>query len=139
MIVRGHEDTMLSAIKCVKDVDAGPVYLKRPLSLAGSAEEILQRASALIEKMIVEIVECRPTPVPQQGEVVEFKRRRPKDGDLAAAVELRQVYDYIRMLDDDGYQPAFLKTELLHLEFSEAHLGEDFVEAKVQVRRRLNE
>ena len=139
LIVRGHEETMLSAIRCIRDIDAGPVYLKRPLSLAGSAEEILQRASALIEKMIVEIVKCRPTPVPQQGEVVEFKRRQPKDGDLAATVQLRQIYDYIRMLDADGYPPAFLKTEHLHLEFSEAHLSEVFVEAKVRVRRRLNE
>ena len=139
LIVRGHQKTMLSALKCEKDLDAGPVYLKRPLSLSGTAEEILRRASALMEEMIVEIVERRPVPVPQQGEVVEFKRRQPRDGDLTATVELRQVYDYIRMLDADGYPPAFLKTEHLHLEFSEAHLGEDFVEAKVRVRRRLNE
>ena len=135
LIVRGHQETMLSALKCVKDFDAGPVYLKRSLSLAGTAEEILHRASTLMELMIVEIVEKRPIPILQQGDVVEFKRRQPKDGDLAPLRELRQVYDYVRMLDADGYPPAFLKTEYLYLEFSDAHLGEEVVEAKVRIRK----
>lgn len=139
LIVRGHHETMMSALKCVKDFDAGPVYLKRPLSLAGTAEEILQQASVLIEKMIVEIVERRPIPVPQQGDVVEFKRRQPKDGDLAPLLELSQVYDYIRMLDAEGYPPAFFKTEHLNFEFSDARLGEEFVEAKVRIRKNPNE
>src|SRR5438876_4995655 len=29
------------------EIDAGPVYLKRPLSLAGSAQEIFERAAEL--------------------------------------------------------------------------------------------
>ena len=36
LIVRGHERTMISAIRCVEEMDAGPVYLKRELSLHGS-------------------------------------------------------------------------------------------------------
>jgi len=138
LIVRGHQETMMSALKCVKDLDAGPVYLKRPLSLEGTAEEILQRASALMERMIVEILETRPVPAPQQGEVVEFRRRQPNDGDLAPLVELREVYDYIRMLDAAGYPPAFVKTDHLHFEFCDAHMGEGFVEAKVRIRGKPN-
>ena len=38
LIVRGHKETMLSAIKCVAELDAGPVYCKVPLSLEGTAE-----------------------------------------------------------------------------------------------------
>lgn len=139
LIVRGHRETMLSALRCEKSLDAGPVYLKRPLALAGTAEEILQRASALMEEMIVEVVERRPAPVPQQGEVVVFKRRRPRDGDLAPAADLRQVYDYVRMLDADGYPPAFVETKHLHLEFSEACLGDDAVIAKVRIRKKLDD
>jgi methionyl-tRNA formyltransferase len=127
---------MLSALKCVEDWDAGPVYLKRPLSLAGTAEEILQRASTLIEAMIVDIVATRPTPVLQQGDIVEFTRRRPIDSDLAPLVELRQVYDYIRMLDADGYPPAFLETQHLHLDFSEALFTNEFIEARVRIRKK---
>jgi methionyl-tRNA formyltransferase len=135
LIIRGHRTTKLTALKCVSGLDAGPVYLKYPLSLEGTAEEILRRASALIEEMIVEIVENRPIPVPQQGEVVEFKRRRPADGNMASLEKLEQVFDFIRMLDADGYPPAFLKTVHLRLEFNEARLGEGFVEAKVRISK----
>lgn len=139
LIARGHQDTMLSALKCTKELDAGPVYLKRPLSLAGTAEEILQRASALTQKMIVDIVEQQPVPLPQKGDVVEFKRRRPEDGDIAPLGEFRQIYDYIRMLDAQGYPPAFLKTQHFHFEFSDAQLNDEFIEAKVRIRRPSND
>ena len=139
LIVRGHRATKLTALKCISELDAGPVYLKRLLSLAGTAEEILRRASALMEEMIVEIVESRPIPVPQQGEVVEFKRRRPEDGNMASLEKLEQVFDFIRMLDAEGYPLAFLKTVHLRLEFSEARLGEEFVEAKVRIKKEIND
>lgn len=136
LIIRGHEETILSAIKCVNDVDAGPAYGKRPLSLAGTAEEILRRAAESIEGMIVDIVEQHPTPVPQQGSIVEFKRRQPTDGDLSPLGELRQVNDFIRMLDADGYPPAFVDTEHLRLEFSDARLDDSFIEARVRIRKK---
>jgi methionyl-tRNA formyltransferase len=138
LIAGGNSATMLSAFKCVKELDAGPLYLKRPLSLAGTAEKILQEAAYLTEKMIVEIVEKRPLLQPQKGEVVEFKRRRPEDGNLSALTELRQVYDHIRMLDAAGYPPAFLKAGALHFEFTGAQLGEEFIEARVRIRREPN-
>ena len=41
LIVRGIYQTQLSAFKIIEELDAGPVYLKRPLDLSsGSAEEI---------------------------------------------------------------------------------------------------
>lgn len=139
LITRGHEDTMISAVRCVGAIDAGPVYLKRPLSLAGTAEEILQRASDLMETMIVEITDLRPTPILQRGDVVVFKRRSPADGNIAGLAELPQVYDYIRMLDAEGYPPAFVNVGQLHLEFSGARVGEEFVEANVRITKRAGD
>lgn len=137
LIVRGHKETKLTALRCVSELDAGPVYLKRPLSLAGTAEEILHRASLLMEEMIVEIVESRPTPTQQRGEVAYFKRRQPADGDLVPLETLEQIYDFIRMLDAKGYPPAFISIGHLNLEFSEASLQKEFVEAKVRIRREI--
>jgi methionyl-tRNA formyltransferase len=139
LILRGHRETTISAFVCEEHVDAGAVYLKRPLSLAGTAEEILLRASAVIENMIVEIVERRPTPVPQLGAVVAFRRRIPDEGDLAPLRELGQVYDYIRMLDGEGYPRAFVRTSHLHLEFSDARCEGEFIEARVRIRKRPND
>lgn len=138
LIVRGHKETQLSALKCVAELDAGPVYQKQPLSLAGTAEEIFARAAVLMEQMIVDIVTLRPEPQPQTGTVVEFKRRRPEDGDLSKLDDPERVYDFIRMLDGEGYPSAFLQCGGLRLEFSAASLhreaAELFVEAKVTIR-----
>ena len=139
LIVRGHKETQLSALRCVKELDAGPIYAKRALGLEGTAEEILRRASSLIQEMIVWIVKNEPEPVDQSGEVVEFKRRCPKDGDMAKLMNLEKAYDYIRMLDADGYPNAFINTPHLVFEFSRAELKSECVEARVRIKRRDND
>jgi methionyl-tRNA formyltransferase len=40
LIVRGITRTKLTALRCVKEMDAGPVYMKRELGLEGRAERI---------------------------------------------------------------------------------------------------
>ena len=84
LIVRGHQETKLSAIRCVKELDAGPIYLREKLSLNGSAEEIFIRASRLIESMIVKILSEQPIPIDQdqKGEVTAFKRRTPEQSEM---------------------------------------------------------
>jgi methionyl-tRNA formyltransferase len=136
LIVRGKKSTTLTALKCVSELDAGPVYLRRPLSLFGTAEEILLRASDLIAQMIVEFMQTQPMPVEQQGDVVEFKRRQPKDGNISDLESLKQIYDYIRMLDAEGYPHAFLDTVHTRIEFMNAQLNDEFIEAKVLIRRK---
>ena len=58
LVERGHKETKISALRCIAELDAGPVYLKRPLSLEGTAFEILLRAADIIESMIEEILDC---------------------------------------------------------------------------------
>ncbi len=133
LIVRGHKHTMMSAFRCSAVMDAGPIYLKQSLSLEGTADDIFRRADHLIEDMIVSIIETRPEPVVQQGEVVEFQRRKPEDGGIAGLKSLDQAFDYIRMLDAEGYPPAFIETEHLHLAFSQARRHGDELSASVRI------
>lgn len=133
LIVRGFESTQLSALQCVAELDAGPIFMKRPLSLAGSAEEILRRAAAETGRMILEIARNNPTPKPQEGDVVEFRRRTPADGNLAGIEDLKTVYNYIRMLDAEGYPRAFLKLGNLQFEFSGASLEGGAIHARVRI------
>jgi methionyl-tRNA formyltransferase len=120
LITRGIYETQVSALKCVKEVDAGPIYLKRPLSLHGTAEEIYLRASEIVEKMIVEIIKTNPQPIAQVGEPTFFKRRKPEQGNLLDAKSLDQAFDLIRMLDADGYPNAFVNAGSLRLDFTRA-------------------
>ncbi len=125
LIIRGLEQTKISAIRVEKGIDTGDVYLKKELSLAGSAKEIFLRASAVIEEMIFEIIEQDLKPLPQKGEVTVFIRRKPEEGNIGILTEMKQVYDYIRMLDCEGYPNAFLETEQLRFEFENATLQND--------------
>ena len=139
LVRRGIDHTQLSALRCEDGLDEGPIYLKRPLSLLGSAEEILLRAAALIAEMIVEIVREAPPPQPQRGEPVLFTRLRREDGDLARARSLTELFDMVRMLDGDGYPPAFIEVGPFRLEFSRASLKPDAMIADVVFRRREDE
>jgi methionyl-tRNA formyltransferase len=136
LIVRGIRDTKVTALRCVAEMDAGDVYMKSPLSLDGTAEEILRRAGDITGEMIKCILRDNPIPLPQSGEVTTFRRRTPEEGNIADLMDLERVYDYIRMLDADGYPRAFMETDDLLLEFDSARLRPDFVEATVRIMRR---
>ena len=136
LILRGRKTTVISAIRCVEDFDAGPVYLKKPLPLSGSAEEIFVRADRLIEEMIVQMIESHPEPRDQTGEVTVFKRLGPDAGNLKEAATLDEWFDRIRMLDAEGYPHAFLDVGNLRLRFRSATLEDGQLEARVVITER---
>jgi methionyl-tRNA formyltransferase len=141
LIARGIYETQISAIQCIREMDAGPVYLKRVLSLHGSAEEIFIRAADVIKEMIIEIIEKLPEPIPQQGVPITFKRRRPEDGNLLAVESLVQAFDMIRMLDAKGYPNAYLNMGAFKIEFSRASLkvGVVIADVRITLREESNE
>lgn len=135
LIIRGFRHTKLTALKMVEDIDAGPVYLKEDLCLEGNAEEILMRASYLAAKMIRTIVDTKPVPQPQVGEVVKFRRRRPEESSIPPVASLVQLYDFIRMLDAEGYPKAFIEVNGFRYEFSRASLYDGRIVADVTIRQ----
>ncbi len=136
LIVGGYRTTKISALKMSEELDAGDIYLKNDLTLEGSAREIFNRAANVILHMIRQIVENDITPIPQEGTVVQFKRRKPSDGNMKNLKSLEEVYDYIRMLDADNYPPAFLETESLKIEFIQANKTDKEVLANVRITRK---
>ena len=133
LIVRGQTDTKLSALRVGKGIDTGDIYLKKDLNLNGTAEEIFMRAGKVIRTMIDEMIATRPVPEAQVGEPTHFKRRKPAQGNVAELETLEKLYDYIRMLDAEGYPPAFLETEHFRLEFSRASLRKNQLISDVRI------
>ncbi len=125
LIVRGHRHTMLSALRMTDEIDAGPVYLKRELGLAGTAADVLRRASELSFAMIGEIIREDIQPFPQSGPVTQFTRRRPEQSEIRGNPNLEQLYDQIRMLDGEGYPPAWLAGGDCRYEFTAPRLLSD--------------
>lgn len=137
LIARGHRETVISALRMVEELDAGPVYLKRPLSLEGRAQEIFERASLIVAEMIMEIVTTEPKPKPQMGEAVVFRRRRPDQSRIPENLaELEALYDHVRMLDADEYPRAVLEQGGFRFEFSVPVMKGNEMEAVVKIVRR---
>jgi methionyl-tRNA formyltransferase len=134
LIVSGHTTTKISALLATTELDAGPIFLKADLELAGTAAEILERAGGIIAQMTTTIIDAALTPQPQTGEVVVFERRKPHQGNLELVHDLTSAYDMIRMLDGAGYPPAFLEQDHLKFEFTNARLQADgTLEAHVRI------
>ena len=125
LIVRGLTATKLSALRVEVGLDTGPVYLKMDLSLSGTAEEIFVRVNKLVGKMIVEIIQNNLQPVPQEGDPVVFKRRKPEQSDMSGLEKLEEIFDYIRMMDADGYPHAYIEKGEFRYEFTRASIKAD--------------
>ncbi len=136
LIVRGHADTKLTALRMVEEMDAGPVYAKRPLSLKGAAHEIYIRAGQLSYELMQWMIMYEPQPVAQEGESVTFERRKPEESRLPIAGDISEIYDYIRMLDAPTYPHAFIEYGEFILEFTDALTDGEELTASVRFHKK---
>tara|TARA_B100000780_G_C20717270_1_gene285113 strand:- start:73 stop:537 length:465 start_codon:yes stop_codon:yes gene_type:complete len=135
LISRGIYQTKISALKVNKGIDTGDIYIKKNLDLSGSATEIFRRGNLIIMEMIISILENKNKPTPQKGKVTIFKRRTPKESNIIELETLQKVYDYIRMLDADGYPKAYLENKFLKFEFNDATFNhENEITATVKIK-----
>jgi UDP-4-amino-4,6-dideoxy-N-acetyl-beta-L-altrosamine N-acetyltransferase len=138
LIANGHKETKLTALRMIETMDAGPVYIKQPLSLAGRAEEIYKRAGDLSFEIIRWMTQAAPAPTPQEGEVTIFKRRKPAQSELPQKGTLEKLYDHIRMLDAPTYPLGFVQHGEFVLEFYHARLDGDQLKAQVTIHKRTS-
>ncbi|ALM10322.1 MAG TPA: methionyl-tRNA formyltransferase [Candidatus Peribacter riflensis] len=131
LILRGHKTTKLSALRMTEEMDAGPVYLKEAMGLEGTAQEILVRSSELAARLIDRIIREHPVPKEQEGKPVIFERRTPEQSRMPAGLSLETQYDFIRMLDGEGYPAAFLESGGMRYEFRKAVLYNGRLEAQI--------
>ncbi len=141
LIVRGIENTKISAISVTREIDAGDIYFKKDLNLNGNADEIFVRASKIIfNNMIPEIITNNMNPSKQDGEIVFFERRKPEQSEVSSAVEnINSFYDMIRMLDGEGYPKAYIKYGKYKLEFSRAKFNGQEIVADVTIAEEQDE
>jgi methionyl-tRNA formyltransferase len=135
LILAGQKETKLTALQMVREMDGGPVYTKRTLKLDGAAQEIYVRAGALSADIIQWMIENEPVPIEQVGEAVLFKRRKPEQSRLPETGSLLSTYDFIRMLDADGYPHAFIEHGEFMLKLSKAKLVNGRLIAEVEINK----
>lgn len=137
LIKLGMKETIITALKMTPNLDAGPVYLKKTLSLHGLAEEIYIRAANTISEMILKIVDNDCEASPQTGKASFFKRRKPEQSQINSDLRtLDQLFDHIRMLDAEGYPKAYIDFENFRFEFSRPALKTENILADVKIIKR---
>ena len=141
LIVRGIYSTKISAIRVDDGLDTGDIYLKKTVDISeGNADEILKKISdAVFYEMIPRFFSDELYLTHQEGEVVIFQRRTPKDSEIQKGLSDRQIYDYIRMLDGEGYPKAFIKYGNKKVVFSDASMSDGTLTAKISLEELIDE
>lgn len=118
LIIRGVKKTKITAFIMNNEIDAGEIITKKNLSLEGSAQEIYERSSTIIFKMILEIIKMRKIKTyKQKGEIVKFKRLKNNSNLNSRIKSINQLYNHIRMLDADSYPKAYLNIDKIRMTF----------------------
>ena len=137
LILRGFKKTKISAFVIKnKKLDSGPILLQKNFVLSGKGNQIYQRLEKTCLKMVSEI--SKKTTLlekKQKGKTYYFKRRKPNASNLNKNnfKDINQVYDFIRMLDAEGYPSAFVNSKNLNIKFKNAKLNKNILKADVEI------
>ncbi|MFM5840002.1 formyltransferase family protein [Aeromonas rivipollensis] len=109
MVLNGHRDTQVVALKMTNQLDAGPIYLRQDVSLIGGGEEVFRRIYQTTISMMKSLLTFLPSPTEQEGKVTIFTRRQSDDSKLDMDDSIDNIFDKIRILDVDNYPPAYIE------------------------------
>lgn len=135
LIMEGFQTSPVCAIKMTDKLDAGPIYSSSNVSLEGSLNSIFLRINDAVNELIVKIISENPEPMAQVGEPHIFKRLTHSDNEIAAGLDLEKLYDHIRMVDHPDYPNAFIMYGDVKIEFSNASLDGNSIEARCQITK----
>ena len=139
LILNEIKEAPVCALKMTSELDSGPIYTKRTISLDGSLHQILKKINTAINIMIEELIINLPEPKEQVGEVFTFERLSLADNELQTNKSLKFIYDQIRMVDSSDYPNAYINLGKFKIEFYEAEFDNDTIEAKclIQINERV--
>ena len=120
LILKGFKKSPVCAIKMEEKIDSGPIYTSEEISLEGSLKEIFTRINKVINKLILKIIKNNLIPKAQEGKILEFKRLNYEDNQIPLNIKLKDIYNYIRMVDDEEYKDAYIIYGDIKLEFYNA-------------------
>ena len=134
MIMEGFDETEVCSLQMIEEFDAGPIYLRSKISLEGKLSEILERIYHAIGDQIKIFIQKDLVPIEQKGKPTIFNRIKYKDNSIKGNESLLEIFNKIRMLDSDIYPSTFVEINKLKMEFYDANLTEDSVEARVKIK-----
>jgi len=137
-IIKGVNKTKLSAFRVNANVDSGDICLSKSLSLTGKASDIYKRIENIA---FIEIKKSLLKPKlkykKQTGSSSFFKRRTPKLSKIPLSIKkIKKLYDYIRMLDAEGYPKSFLELKNFKVEFFNAIKKKNKIYGNFEIKKK---
>lgn len=135
-IIRNIQTTNVNLIKMEEKVDSGAIYCKKAISLQGSLSDIWLTISNVTFELIKECVYKNPQPIPQDKANFKPLKRRKLQSINFNSNSLFEIYDEIRMMDDEHYPKSFVFIGDYKLEFTRSKIQQGAVLADVRITKR---
>lgn len=133
LIINGFKNSPICALKITDEIDAGPIYDSLEISLSGSIDQIFQKISVGIEKLIISICQKNPVPAEQTGNPFLFKRLSIADNELSSSFSINNIFDRIRMVDGKDYSNAYINFGDYKIEFKDAEILNNNLYANIKL------
>ena len=133
LIIRNIDKSPVCALRMTEILDGGPIYTSIEVTLDGTISEIFSRIAVCVEKLIIKICQKNIEPQEQSGDIFSFERLTYADNELISKYTIKQLYDRIRMVDGLDYQRAYINFGQNKIEFTEAHMDQNCLFAKIKV------
>lgn len=122
LILRGFKNAPVSALRMTDKLDAGDIYDQIDIDLSGKLKEIFERLNDAVNELIARLITKDIKPIAQEGEVTKFNRLNEKNNEIPKKLNIKQIYDRIRMLDDDEYPNAYFYINGYKIELNNAKI-----------------
>lgn len=138
LILLGYKKSPVCALKMVEELDSGPIYTQREISLEGSLSNIFERLNIVVNDLIKELIELLPEPIIQKGKNSYFRRLNEDDNKIPHIGSLEEFYDRVRMLDHSSYPNPFLEYGDYIIEFNKAEFDNGKLTCVAHIRFKSN-
>ena len=138
LILLGYKKSPVCALKMVEELDSGPIYTQREISLEGPLSNIFKRLNIVVNDLIKELIELLPEPIIQKGNQSFFRRLNEDDNKIPHTGSLEEFYDRVRMLDDSSYPNPFLEYGDYIIEFNKAEFYNGKLTCVAHIRLQSN-
>lgn len=133
LILKKFKKSPVCAIKMTNKIDAGPIYLKKTVSLSGNLDQIFHRISLSILEMIKILIRKKVIPKKQRGKVFLFKRIKKSQSEIKKNENIGNIYDKIRMLSSNSYPHAYIKKDKLKIYFTKPVIKNKLISCKAKI------
>lgn len=112
-VLEGKNIIPIKLIEMAEEVDAGPIVFESEIVLEGNEliEEIRQKQGKLTIDLCLQYLNSPNYPVGklQSGEPTFYQRRRPEHSCIDTSKSLDEVFNLLRVVDNEKYPAFFMK------------------------------